>query len=63
MTDEIDEVRICADCGGTYILTAGDQQFFNRRGLHLPRRCIACRKLRRMTSEAAAGVPYQVEKR
>ena len=59
----MDETRFCVDCDGTFTLTAADQQFFERRGLHLPRRCIACRKLRRMTSEAAAGVPHAVENR
>ena len=49
--------RICVDCGGTYILTEADQQFFERRGLCQPRRCVACRKLRRLTTEAAMTQP------
>jgi hypothetical protein len=39
-----DEVKICVDCDSEYILTAADQVFFERRGLHLPRRCVACRR-------------------
>ena len=62
MTDE--EVKqICADCGEKYELSAGDVEFYSRRGLFLPRRCRDCRTARRLVREAAGGAPYEVERR
>ena len=52
-----DEVKRCADCDGEFTLTAADREFFDRRALFLPKRCVACRKLRRMTTEAATMTP------
>ena len=64
MTDESNETRICADCGDEFILTAADREFFERRALYLPKRCVGCRKLRRLTTEAAAmTLPYGREAR
>ena len=52
-----DETRTCVDCDSEYILTAADQEFFERRALYLPKRCVACRRLRRLTTEAATMTP------
>lgn len=38
-----DETRICVNCGEDFILEGGEIDFFNRKKLHLPRRCKACR--------------------
>ena len=37
--------RICVDCEGEFTLTAADREFFERRGLHLPRRCVGVSKI------------------
>ena len=59
-----DERRVCVDCDGEFILTTTDREFFERRALHLPRRCVACRKLRRLVNKAATGAPlHGVERR
>jgi len=55
MSDETK--RICLDCRSKYELSEPDQEFFERRGLQLPRRCRACRRLRRMTHQAATAPP------
>ena len=57
LTAMTDEVKRCADCDGEFILTAADREFFERRALHLPKRCSACRKLRRLTYEASTVTP------
>ena len=38
--------RICKDCGKTFALTAGEVDFFTKKGLELPLRCPACRSAR-----------------
>ena len=38
----------CADCGELFVFTAGEQQFFAEKGFReAPRRCKACRDMRR----------------
>lgn len=39
--------RVCLDCGETFYLSIKDQDFFESRGLMLPKRCPSCRKRRR----------------
>ncbi|HEX76538.1 MAG TPA: hypothetical protein G4O12_08195 [Dehalococcoidia bacterium] len=36
----------CWDCGASFYLTAEEAEWFDRRGLHKPRRCPGCRKAR-----------------
>ena len=57
------ETRICSDCGSDFELTESDRRFFEARGLHLPKRCVGCRRLRRVVTEAAAGAPFGREVR
>lgn len=38
----------CRDCGNLFVLTTGEQQFFRRKGLTMPKRCKACRAVRRL---------------
>ena len=63
MTDETDETRTCVDCDSTFILTTADQAFFERRALYLPKRCLACRKLRRLVTDAATIQPLREVRR
>lgn len=37
----------CADCGNTFIFTAGEQEFYQERGFSEPRRCPSCRAMRK----------------
>lgn len=34
---------VCAQCGHRFAMTAGELEFFDRKGLHPPKRCKACR--------------------
>ena len=35
----------CCQCGDEFVLTVSEQRFFYQKGLHLPKRCRACRAL------------------
>ena len=43
-----DTTLACVECGGEFIFTAGEQEFFNSRGFsNEPKRCRSCRAVRR----------------
>ncbi len=45
-----DKILKCRDCGNDFTFTAGEQDFYQTRGLlHEPRRCPDCRTNRRTT--------------
>jgi hypothetical protein len=43
-----DQIIKCCDCQSNFILTAGEQDFYSRKGLSFPRRCLSCRERRRL---------------
>src|SRR5262245_30923619 len=44
----------CADCGGPFIFTAGEQKFYQEKGFgHEPKRCKECRAKRKGDSGVA----------
>ena len=46
-----DVTLICEDCGGEFVFTAGEQEFYAEKGLvNKPKRCQACRKNRRQNN-------------
>jgi hypothetical protein len=45
--DNGDLLLICVDCEQDFLLTVGEQQFFESRQLAQPRRCKRCRELKR----------------
>lgn len=42
-----DKTLTCKICGDTFVFTAGEQTFYRDRGLVEPRRCPACRRVKR----------------
>ncbi|MFO7773448.1 MAG: zinc-ribbon domain containing protein [Dehalococcoidia bacterium] len=44
-----DRVLRCVDCGCSYTFRSGEQAYFHSKGLSEPKRCKACRELRRTT--------------
>lgn len=42
-----DRTLNCIDHKGTFIFTAKDQAFFAKMGFSEPKRCIACRRIRK----------------
>ncbi len=48
MSLSTDETLRCRDCGNDFVFTAGEQKFFEERGLmHKPSRCPECRAARK----------------
>ena len=44
-----DRELTCRDCGGAFVFTAGEQEFYATKGLeHDPVRCPSCRATRKM---------------
>lgn len=51
-----DRTLMCVDCGGEFIFTAGEQEFFNARDFsNEPKRCRSCRAVRR-TEQSNGGM-------
>ena len=44
-----DKTIKCVDCGESFIFTAGEQAFYYSKQLSEPKRCQACRDLRKRT--------------
>ena len=42
-----DKEVTCKDCGGTFIVTGGEQEWYKEKGFTEPKRCPACRQARR----------------
>ena len=62
MTTFNDKTLTCAECSNDFVFTAGEQEFYSNRGFeNEPKRCPACRSLRRSEGyrptdrEAGAG--------
>jgi len=49
-----DETLKCVDCGQDWVSAAGEQFFFQNKGLHTPLRCPTCRKIRKLTIDQQA---------
>ena len=51
-----DKTLICVECGGEFIFTAGEQEFFQARGFgNEPKRCRSCRAVRRTEQRGGGG--------
>ena len=52
-----DKTLTSVECGGEFVFTVGEQEFFNSRGFsNEPKRCRSCRAIRR---SAQRGSTYQ----
>jgi len=47
-----DETLYCVDCGNVFILKGEEIDFYNKKGLHKPRRCKSCRDKRRKSGNS-----------
>lgn len=53
-----DRTLTCADCGTEFTFTASDQQFYADRQFSEPRRCPACRAVRKASRGESSGGGY-----
>lgn len=42
--DKEDITLTCVDCNSEFLYTAGEQKYFEEKGLYAPKRCHPCRK-------------------
>ncbi len=47
-----DYVLTCVDCGKDFILQLEELEYYRKKGLFTPKRCPACRKIRREIARA-----------
>jgi CxxC-x17-CxxC domain-containing protein len=50
-----DKVLRCADCNQDFVFSASEQEFYASRDFSEPRRCAACRALRKASRGDSAG--------
>ena len=55
MQDHRDDHIVCADCGTSFLFSAGEAQVFAERGLASPKRCKECRRARKERSGEGGG--------
>lgn len=55
MQDHRDDHIACADCGTSFLFSAGEAQVFAERGLASPKRCKECRRARKERSGDSGG--------
>lgn len=57
-----DRTLRCAECGNDFVFTAGEQEFYARKGfVNDPLRCRDCREARRRAREASTGAREMFE--
>jgi len=57
VSDFQDRTLNCADCGGTFVFTAGEQEFYQGRGFSDPKRCPSCRAARKGNRQQGRSQP------
>jgi len=58
-----DKKLVCRECGAEFTFTAGEQEFYQSRGLqNEPGRCPDCRKSRRLGRSGASREPREKTK-
>lgn len=54
-----DKALVCVDCQNDFVFTAGEQDFFERKGMQQPKRCQPCRKTRKeLKAQQESGEAY-----
>ncbi|MEE9198667.1 MAG: zinc-ribbon domain containing protein [Dehalococcoidia bacterium] len=57
-----DKTLVCRDCGMDFVFSAGEQEFYQQRGLlNEPRRCPSCRRARKTGRDSHSdGYPREM---
>lgn len=63
MEDHREDQIVCADCGASFLFSAGEAAVFQQRGLAAPKRCKDCRRARKERTQGDASArgprPFQ----
>lgn len=55
-----DKTLVCRDCGGEFVFTVGEQEFYAEKGFeNEPSRCPDCRRSRRQQNNSRARAPRE----
>ena len=57
-----DVVLVCGNCGLSFTWTAGEQEWYGRKGYARPKRCQTCREAKR-AEEGRSDRPVEADKR
>lgn len=57
MENNRDEHIVCADCGASFLFSAGEAAVFEERGLAAPKRCKDCRRARKDRNAGGGDAP------
>lgn len=49
-----DRYLTCCDCGERFIFEVGEQEYYIKRKLNIPRRCPKCRAIRKLDNSPSA---------
>jgi CxxC-x17-CxxC domain-containing protein len=55
MENHRDDHIVCADCGASFLFSAGEAAVFQERGLAAPKRCKDCRRARKERTQGGEG--------
>ena len=59
MQQYTDKNLTCVDCGGTFLFSADDQEFYARKGFtNEPKRCPSCRKANKARRSESSSYSY-----
>jgi hypothetical protein len=50
-----DEVLVCKECGGEFVFTSNEQEFYSQKNLSKPKKCKSCRDIRKIEIERGRG--------
>ncbi len=50
-----DLILKCQDCGGNFVFTVGEQQFYKSKGFTIPKRCKACRDAKKKNGNSTSN--------
>ncbi len=57
----VDKTLNCHDCGKEFVFTAGEQEFYSKKGFaNEPSRCKECRGVRKRAREGAVSGPREM---
>ncbi len=57
----VDKTLHCHDCGKEFVFTAGEQEFYSKKGFaNEPSRCKECRGVRKRAREGAGSGPREM---
>ncbi|MGH7250134.1 MAG: zinc-ribbon domain containing protein [Minisyncoccia bacterium] len=62
MENEFEDRELeCVDCHNSFTFGTGEQEFFNKKGLSDPKRCVDCRRKKKLQKENTGPGPQAIQ--